>query len=59
MLNMKLVHVLKRKYAKIVRCGRYFAIRVVEMPGSNSIESTLLVCGDGEINVCITVDQVH
>ena len=57
MLNMKLVHVLKRKDAKIVRCGRSFAIRVVVMPGS--FESTMLVCGDGERNVCIAVDQVH
>ena len=59
MLNMKLVHVLKRIDAKIVRCGRSVAIRVVVMPGSSSIESTMLVCGDGERNVCITVDQVH
>ena len=59
MLNMKLVHVLKRKDAKIVRCGRSFAIRVVVMPGSNSFESTMLACGDGERNVCIAVDQVH
>ena len=55
---MKL-NVLKRNDAKVVRCGISLAIRVVVMPRSSSIESTMSVCGDGERNVCITVDQVH
>ena len=49
---MTLIHVLKRKDAKIVRCGRSLVIRVVVMPGSSSIESTMLVCEDGE-RMCV------